>query len=156
MLKNKSLSFVIFNSSIVIWIFSSILYLLLSGIMERRYNSIENDFFEFAKQYNLQAYHPDGFITSIESSLLLIWFIGSIITFGLICFSVWKKNRKWVSCFLILHFFAYYGTYWYLIDEVSIEFRSPYFIENLMQFVTGVFFCSALWVVNERIADPTA
>lgn len=147
-MKKRPLSITVFNISIILWIFLFFLQLVFSGIHWNLLTSLEAEFFELSKKYNLQAFDPNLEFTASEYALFTSWVIASLAMFSLTCVGVWKKYN-WARYALLLHLINYFGMEGFYSDEVSIELQSIFVLRMLTEFLTGVFFCSAIWALSE-------
>lgn len=148
MFKNRSLAVIVFNISIILWIFLFFSQFTFGIISDQIIRSLELEFFEISKKYNLQAYDPNRDFSDSERFIFISWLIASLVTFSLTCVGVLKR-QSWARYALLLHFIIYYGIYWYFTDEVFIELKSTFVTGMLIEFFTGVFFCSAIWALSE-------
>lgn len=153
MVTDGNISSKIFYSSIFLWTFIFLTDLVLFISIGSSYENLESEFFNLAGQYSFQAFDPDAEIDKTQTYTFVAVLFFELITFVASFYGIFKR-RTWGIYAVCIHVFFYYFFEWVWSDDVAVSFKSAIFLSSMMNFMTGIFFCSAFWVTSDRDTSP--
>jgi hypothetical protein len=137
------------------WIALSLAHLFVIVSAGSRFDTLEIEFFSLANRYHFKAFDPQAEIDHAELYTFIAETVFLSTTF-LASFYGLTRRRMWGIYVVCLHVVCYYALDWHWLDDVEVSFRSDIILSSLIDFVTGIFLCSAFWVVGERETTSTA